>query len=196
MKVFMHLLINLALFILGTHALIAQSYNDAEISGENLKNARERWGYFSIRQSFQPKDYILGFEGGMIEVSKQILLYGSFDVRPFKKRVEEEIANNFYHQYSETRFVAGIGAEWQKFFTARSGLFVNSTLGYSWGDYKGTIRTARKAFIGIPRLGYIYDTGKFVWLKVGYEYHDTFNDLQGKHRLFFGVNFAINQYTN
>jgi len=196
MKVFTCFLTTCVLIIMCDHALFAQSYNDAEISGENVENTNQRWGYISIRQSFQPKDYILGFEGGMIEVSKQILLYASFDVRPFKKRVEEEIANNFYHQYSETRFIAGIGAEWQKFFSSRSGLFVNTTLGYSWGDYKGTIRTARKAFIGIPRVGYIYDTGKFMWVKVGYEYHDTFNDLQGKHRLFLGFNFAINQYTN
>jgi hypothetical protein len=148
---------------------------------------------FSIRQSANVEDYLLGFTIGASTPKRNLITYGSFDFRPGQKRIQEQVSGNFYRQYAEKRFFTGIGVEYLHHFNKdNKGIFACANGNYTWGNYGGTYAKPQKGFNIVPRLGFFmsfYD--KSIFTKLGYEYLDT-KSAVSEHRLFFSIVFVIN----
>ncbi len=143
---------------------------------------------FSVRQSFNSEDYILGFTVGVSTPQRNLITYASFDFRPYGKKIQEKQAGNFYHQYAEKRSFTGIGAEYlHRLNDKNRGVFVNANLDYTWGRYGGTFAKPQKGFLVVPRAGFFMSFfERTTFLKLGYEYLDTNSEVL-EHRVFFSV---------
>ncbi|MFY0602088.1 MAG: hypothetical protein JXR03_20605 [Cyclobacteriaceae bacterium] len=147
---------------------------------------------FSIRQSANTEDYILGFTVGASTPQRNTVFYGSFDFRPYRKKIQERQSGNFYHQYGEQRFFTGVGAEHlYRFKNDSRGLFANINGNFTWGDYGGTYAKPQKGWHIVPRVGFFQSFLKSTtFLKIGYEYLDSKSEVL-EHRLFFSLMFVI-----
>lgn len=143
---------------------------------------------FAIRQSASTEDYMLGFAIGVSTPERNLIGYGSFDFRPYRKKIQENQYANFYHQYAERRFFTGLGVEYLHRLNDRNrGVFVNLNGNYTWGNYGGTFRKPHKGFNVVPRAGFFMSFfQRTTFLKLGYEYLDTKSNVL-EHRLFFSV---------
>lgn len=143
---------------------------------------------FSLRQSANLDDYLLGFTIGASTPLRNLIVYGSFDFRPYRKKIQEKQSGNFYHQYAEQRFFTGVGLEYlHRLNDKNRGVFLNLNGNYTWGNYGGTYSDPQKGFLITPRVGFFMSFfERTTFLKLGYEYLDSQSEVL-EHRLFFSV---------
>lgn len=143
---------------------------------------------FSVRQSANLEDYILGLSIGASTPARNLILFSSFDFRPYRKKIQEKQSGNLYYQYAEQRFFLGLGAEYlYRLNNKNRGVFANLNGNYTWGNYGGTSAKPQKGYHLVPRAGFFMSFFKrTTFVKLGYEYLNTKSEVL-EHRLFFSV---------
>ena len=139
----------------------------------------------AIRNQIHPKDYVLGIEAGIASANRNWLLFGSFDARPYRKRVLRYQGGNQYFQYTEERYYIGLGATYM--YTIRQtnkGAFVEVNPSYTWGRYGGSERKPEDGWIIMPKAGFFWKFVNNGFVQLGYSYLDTKNDDFEKHRIY------------
>lgn len=139
--------------------------------------------YISLRNAFHPEDFMLGTEVGIMNAKQTLIFFGSFDARPYRKKISEYQGNNIFYQYAERRYFAGIGAEYLKSIRDLNiGVFIQMNIHYTWGKYGGTYNKPDQGFVITPKMGFYWRFSYNGFFKVGYAYLDTKSRLE-KHRL-------------
>ncbi|MEQ8469654.1 MAG: hypothetical protein RIC35_00635 [Marinoscillum sp.] len=145
-------------------------------------------GYLSFRNQINLEDYAMGLEFGVINKNRNLVYFGSFDARPYRKRVIRYQGNNLFYQYREERFFIGAGVEYLKRFR-QSGLggFIQVNPEYTWGAYGGSEKKPERGWIITPRIGLYWNPGDFGYFKLGYAYLDSKSYQLDKHRLYLTI---------
>lgn len=144
--------------------------------------------YLAIRNQINLEDYTLGLEAGMINRKRNLILFGSFDARPYRKKVIEYKGNNLFYQYREERYFLGVGAEYLKGFEGSGfGAFIQLNPQYTWGVYGGTEHRPDKGWVITPRIGLAWHLKGYGFLKLGYAYLDTKTYQLDKHRVYVTI---------
>ena len=90
------------------------------------------------RHSVQQKDYLMGFDLGATNRSRNLIGQVVFDFRPYARKVQEFIGNSTFYQYAEKRYVVGAGMEYlQAFQQSNKGVFIGINGVYNFGEYRG-----------------------------------------------------------
>lgn len=139
------------------------------------------------RSDLNLDDMSAGAEVGIVNKSGNFNFFGSFDIRPFRKRVLEYAGSNLYYQYREDRFFAGVGSTYMRSFDqSRFGAFLQANINYTWGSYGGTERKPDKGLIIVPRMGLTMMLKGRKHLRFGYSFIDSKSSDFSPHRLSVG----------
>lgn len=145
-------------------------------------------GHLAFRNVLLSDDYVMGVEGGVISPSRAFTFFGSFDLRPYRKKILNYQGGNLFYQNAEQRFFLGAGVEYHKYVRDKKyGGFVQLNGNYTWGFYGGMEQKPPKGWVLVPRVGAFWKLTRHIYLKGGYAYVDTKNDRVEKHRLYLSV---------
>ena len=147
----------------------------------------------SFRSDVNLNDVSLGLTVGWVNPSQNLTFYGSFDARPFRKRLLEYAGNNTFYQYRQERYFFGAGVEYKKQFEEEKpfGAFFDMNISYLTGSYAGTSEKPDNGLIITPRLGLFWKYMPGQNLRVGYSYMDVKADAIEMHRLFISFTSLI-----
>lgn len=141
--------------------------------------------FFTLRNFLLAEDYLLGMEVGAIHPSERVTFFGSFDFRPFRKKVLNHQGGNLFYQNAEQRFFIGAGAEYLHYMPGKNyGVSVQINGNYTWAFYGGTEVKPPHGFVLNPKAGFFWKFAPDLLVKAGYSYQDTMQDRVGKNRLY------------
>lgn len=150
-------------------------------------------GFLTFRHMLFADDYMLGIEAGGITPSENFTFFGSFDLRPFGKKILNHQSGNLFYQYAEQRFFVGAGVEYLQTMTDKDyGLFAQINANYTWGYYGGTEIPPPKGFVLTPKVGAFWRLSAFI-IKAGYAYQDNKQPELENHRLYLAISALLHR---
>lgn len=168
----------------------AQEY-EVEDTYDEVFTARHS-PFLTFRNYLLSEDYLMGLEFGAMNPGRNLSLFASFDLRPFRKKILNHQGGNLFHQHAEQRFFIGIGAEYLKTMKEKNyGVFIQLNGSYTWAYYGGTEVKPPKGFVLNPKTGIFWRFAPSFFIKGGYAYQDTKNNEVEKHRLFLAITGLI-----
>lgn len=148
--------------------------------------------FFTFRNMLLSEDYLMGLELGIISPAENLTFFGSFDFRPFRKKIFNYQGGNLYYQNAEQRFFIGAGAEYMHYMNEQNyGVFAQLSGSYTWAYYGGTEVIPPKGFVLNPKAGAFWRFAPSFVLKGGYAYQDTKNDRVEAHKLYLALSAII-----
>lgn|GEM_PF-1650305 len=153
-----------------------------------VKDAQSKAVYLALRADGNLNDASLGGALGVINEKRNIIFFGSFDARPFRKKTLEYMGRNTFYQFRESRYFIGFGAEYQHTFNdSPYGAFVQINPEYTWGGYAGSNQKATSGWFVAPRVGVFKKVGAST-VSLGYAMVNAKNDDIQRNRIYLSFN--------
>ncbi len=146
----------------------------SQSGGPESNTVSNKWDFQAgLNNYFLAQDYLLGASLGAINSNRNLSFFTEFEIRPFKKKVLDRQGANLYYQLSELRYYLGLGAEYSLYpKDGNIGVFVQSSLLYTWGEYSGTEISAPKGSVILPKVGVVWQFNSQGLLKAGVAFLD------------------------
>ena len=161
--------------------------------GHSQKRRKIPKAIVTWRHSFQQNDYLMGIDAGIINEKQNLIWQIVGDFRPFSRKVQEFIGNNTFYQYSERRYVIGLGMEYQHAFNnGNKGVFLGLNGVHNFGEYRGVSYKPENGWSLLPRAGMFLNVFHGVgYAKLGYQYRNSRSDTVMDHWVFLSFSIIL-----